>query len=251
MLKHINLFEKGHPEQPERIRSIYKMHQDYKLLERMLCLPSRRATPEEVSLVHSLSHVELIRKMGDKKQKKHLTKADRNVEDEDYNHLLKMSTNYNSVYFHPNTYESATMATGCALQVVDSVLKGESRCGVCIVRPPGHHAESSEPHGFCIFNNVAIAARYAINRYHLQRVLIIDWDVHHGNGTQHIFDSTPEVLYMSLHRYDNGSFFPKGKDGNYDMIGKGKGAGYNVNIPWNRVGYIYNYSYNPFKFIIS
>lgn len=242
MMKHVNLFEKGHPEQPERIRSIYHMHQEYALLTRMQRLSSRRATPEEVKLVHSATHVNLIRKLGHSRQKstnqvKSSSKGEEEKEGEVEGdlHLHEMGTNYNSVYFHPSTYESATMATGCVLQVVDSVLKGESRSGVCIVRPPGHHAEASEPHGFCIFNNIAIAARYAIERYHLERILIVDWDVHHGNGTQHIFDSTSQVLYMSLHRYDNGSFFPKGKDGNYDMVGKGDGVGYNVNIPWNKV----------------
>lgn len=238
MLKHLNLFDQSHPEQPERIHGILKMHQDYKLVERMLHLPARYATAEEVSLVHGSSHVELIRSLGKSKPSKNGARTGKKSSaDEENKELLEMGSKYNSVYFHPCTYESATMATGCVLQVVDSVLKGKSRSGVCIVRPPGHHAEPLEPHGFCIFNNIAIAARYAIERYHLQRVLIVDWDVHHGNGTQHIFDSTPQVLYMSLHRYDNGHFFPKSKDANFDVVGKGEGMGYNVNIPWNKVSH--------------
>lgn len=116
------------------------------------------------------------------------------------------------------------------------MLNEGSRSGVCIVRPPGHHAESDLPHGFCIFNNVAIAAQYAISSHDLKRILIVDWDVHHGNGTQHIFENNPRVLYVSLHRYDNGMFFPRSEDANYTVVGSGAGEGFNVNIPWNKKG---------------
>lgn len=217
MLQHSNTYEQGHPEQPERIRKIYEMHDEYKLFERMQQLSSRSATTDEICLAHTRAHVNLIRRIGDKGE------------------LQDIGAKYNSVYFHPKTFDCATLAAGSVLQVIDKVLKGEARCGVCIVRPPGHHAESDEPHGFCIFNNVAIAALYAIRDHGLKRVLIVDWDVHHGNGTQHIFESNPNVLYISVHRYDNGSFFPKGKDGDYDVVGKGPGVGFNVNIPWNKV----------------
>uniref|UniRef100_A0A182T2E2 Histone deacetylase n=1 Tax=Anopheles maculatus TaxID=74869 RepID=A0A182T2E2_9DIPT len=104
------------------------------------------------------------------------------------------------------------------------------------VRPPGHHAEPDTPHGFCIFNNIAVAARAAVEHFGLRRVLIVDWDVHHGNGTQHIFEQDPRVLYISVHRYDNGSFFPNSTDANYTVVGSGQGEGFNVNIPWNRKG---------------
>uniref|UniRef100_A0A1B0FAE5 Protein deacetylase HDAC6 n=1 Tax=Glossina morsitans morsitans TaxID=37546 RepID=A0A1B0FAE5_GLOMM len=218
MLQHSNTYEQGHPEQPERIRKIYEMHDEYKLFERMQQLSSRSATTDEICLAHTRAHVNLIRRIGDRGE------------------LQDIGAKYNSVYFHPKTFDCATLAAGSVLQVIDKVLKGEARCGVCIVRPPGHHAESDEPHGFCIFNNVAIAALYAIRDHGLKRVLIVDWDVHHGNGTQHIFESNPNVLYISVHRYDNGSFFPKGKDGDYDVVGKGPGVGFNVNIPWNKKG---------------
>jgi len=104
---------------------------------------------------------------------------------------------------------------------------------MAVVRPPGHHAEKDTPSGFCLINNVALAASYAVNILGLERVLVLDWDVHHGNGTQHMFYSNKEVLYMSLHRYDNAEFFPQSKDANYDMVGDGPGKGFNVNIPWN------------------
>uniref|UniRef100_A0A1B0FCJ5 Histone deacetylase n=1 Tax=Glossina morsitans morsitans TaxID=37546 RepID=A0A1B0FCJ5_GLOMM len=218
MLQHENPHKQGHPEQPKRIRKIFEMHGEYKLLERMKRLPSRFATIDEICLVHTRAHVNLMRRIcGEDK-------------------LQDVGAKYNSVYFHPKTFDCASLAAGSVLQVVDKVLEGGARSGVCIIRPPGHHAESNEPHGFCIFNNVAIAALYAIRDHGLKRVLIVDWDVHHGNGTQHIFESNPNVLFISVHRYDNGAFFPKSKDGDFDAVGKGAGIGFNVNIPWNKKG---------------
>lgn len=211
------MYEPGHPEHPDRIRKIYDMHKEYKLLQRMHRLLIRYATTNEICLVHTRAHVNLIRRIADKAE------------------LNNISSNYNSVYFHPKTFDCATLAAGCVLQIVDHVVGGLARSGVCIVRPPGHHAEIDLPHGFCIFNNVAIAAQYALSEHNLKRVLIVDWDVHHGNGTQHIFESNPSVLYISIHRYDNGTFFPKGKDGNFNAVGTGAGIGFNVNIPWNKV----------------
>ncbi|XP_065072844.1 histone deacetylase 6 isoform X1 [Ochlerotatus camptorhynchus] len=218
LLEHRNIHEDLHPEQPQRIAKIYARHEEYKLLTRMKRLKPRHATTDELCLVHSRQHVNVIR---------------RTVEREE---MKQVADQFNSVYFHPKTFECATMAAGSVLQVVDEVLNGQSRSGVCIVRPPGHHAESDMPHGFCIFNNVAIAAQYAIRDHGLKRVLIVDWDVHHGNGTQHIFENDPKVLYMSVHRYDNGTFFPKNRDANFDVVGAGSGEGFNVNIPWNKKG---------------
>ncbi|XP_058444498.1 histone deacetylase 6 isoform X2 [Malaya genurostris] len=218
LLEHRNLHEDLHPEQPQRIAKIYQRHEEYRLLARMKQLKSRHATTDELCLVHSRQHVNLVR---------------RTVEREE---MKQVADKFNSVYFHPKTFECATLAAGSVLQVVDEVLNGLSRSGVCIVRPPGHHAESDLPHGFCIFNNVAIAAQYAIRDHGLKRVLIVDWDVHHGNGTQHIFESNPKVLYVSVHRYDNGTFFPKSRDANFDVVGSGAGEGFNVNVPWNKKG---------------
>lgn len=217
LLEHQNLFE-IHPEQPDRILKIRIRHNEFKLLERMKQLKSRPATVNELTLVHSKEHVNLMKKIVKHKD------------------LEEAGKQYDSIYFHEKTYECALLAAGSVLQVVDEVLNGDSRNGICIVRPPGHHAESDCPHGFCIFNNVAIAAQYAITSHNLKRVLIVDWDVHHGNGTQHIFENNSNVLYISLHRYDNGHFFPKSSDADYDCVGSGAGEGFNVNIPWNRWG---------------
>ncbi|XP_052850338.1 histone deacetylase 6 isoform X2 [Drosophila gunungcola] len=220
MLLHCNLHDTGHPEQPSRIKHIHRMHDEYGLLPRMKQLAARAATTDEVCLAHTRAHVNSVRRLLER----------------DPEELHQVAGGYNSVYLHPSTFDCATLAAGAVLQAVDSVLRGESRSGICNVRPPGHHAEQDQPHGFCIFNNVAIAAQYAIRDFGLERVLIVDWDVHHGNGTQHIFEANRKVLYISLHRYEHGSFFPKGPDGDYDVVGKGSGRGFNVNIPWNKKG---------------
>lgn len=184
----------------------------------MKLISSRIATEEELALVHTESHISLMKEIVDRKD------------------LAAAGDSYNSIYFHPKTFESATYAAGSVLQVVDEVLNGRSRSGICVVRPPGHHSETDEPHGFCIFNNVSVAAQYAVKNHGLKRVLIVDWDIHFGNGTQHIFENDPQVLYISIHRYDHGSFFPRNKDADYDAVGSGVGRGFNVNIPWNKKG---------------
>jgi histone deacetylase 6 len=150
-----------------------------------------------------------------------------NMEDRD-----EMAEGYNSIYLNEFSFECGLLSGGAVLSTVDRVM-ADCRSGIAIVRPPGHHAEQDEAHGFCVFNNVAVAAQYAISVHGLSRVLILDWDVHHGNGIQHMFYNTNQVLYISLHRYDNGFFFPCSEDADADKVGEGAGKGFNVNIPWN------------------
>lgn len=191
---------------------------DYSLLDRMRRLESRKATEEELLLVHDLRHIERMRDVVNE------------------SNLYEASKAYESVYFHQSTYECALLSAGSVLQTVDEVLNEQSRSAVGIVRPPGHHAECDRPNGFCIFNNIAIAARYATEFHGLDRVLILDWDVHHGQGIQNIFIDDPKVLYISIHRFDNGAFYPYGHNGDYNQVGEGAGRGFNVNIPWNSAG---------------
>ncbi|KAG5329379.1 HDAC6 deacetylase, partial [Acromyrmex heyeri] len=183
-------------------------------------LEGRNATIEELSLIHAIDHIDDIKRTSTLKLKE----------------LQKQASDYNSVYLHFETWSSACISAGSLLQVVDAVLNGECQSGVAIVRPPGHHAEKDIACGFCIFNNVAVAAMYAVQFYHVKRVLIVDWDVHHGNGTQSIFEEDPKILYISVHRYDNGTFFPNSKLANYTSTGLNAGEGFNVNIPWNKKG---------------
>jgi acetoin utilization deacetylase AcuC-like enzyme len=126
----------------------------------------------------------------------------------------------------PASWSAALAAIGCALDAVDGVLEGTHEAAFCPVRPPGHHATRDTPMGFCLFNNVAIAARHALEHASVDRVLIIDWDVHHGNGTQDIFYGDPDVFYLSMHQHP---FYPG--TGDADERGEGPGAGTTLNVP--------------------
>jgi acetoin utilization deacetylase AcuC-like enzyme len=124
------------------------------------------------------------------------------------------------------SYDVAASAAGAAVAAVDAVLERPRRRAVCLVRPPGHHATREGPMGFCLFNNVALAAQRAITQHKLDRILIVDWDVHHGNGTQDIFYTDPRVMFFSIHRYP---FYPG--TGAADEIGAGPGLGFTRNEP--------------------
>jgi acetoin utilization deacetylase AcuC-like enzyme len=125
-----------------------------------------------------------------------------------------------------DSYDVALLAAGSMIQAVDNVFTGDSINAMVLTRPPGHHAERGQAMGFCLFNNVAIAARYAQKKYEIEKVSIIDFDVHHGNGTQHIFESDPSVMYVSSHQYP---FYPG--TGTSDEIGIGSGKGATINYP--------------------
>jgi len=127
-----------------------------------------------------------------------------------------------------DSYDVARKAAGGLLEIADHLMTGEIDNGFAMTRPPGHHAEANYAMGFCLFNNVAIAARYLQERYQLERILIMDWDVHHGNGTQHIFEEDPTVFYVSLHQFPH---YPG--TGARAEAGRGKGEGTTLNCPMN------------------
>ncbi|XP_057693818.1 polyamine deacetylase HDAC10 isoform X1 [Corythoichthys intestinalis] len=207
-------------ERPERLTASHEALLKSGLATRCVSIPVRQATDAEILLIHSEEYLEAVKKTP------HMTLQD----------LQVFTQHYGAVYFHPNSYHCATLAVGAALQLVDGVLTGTVRNGIALVRPPGHHSMRSAASGFCVFNNVAIAAKYAQQKYGVQRVLIVDWDIHHGQGVQYAFEDDPNVLYFSWHRYEHQKFWPELRESDYDSVGKDKGAGFNINVPWNKVG---------------
>ncbi|XP_042103875.1 polyamine deacetylase HDAC10 isoform X7 [Ovis aries] len=205
---------------PERLTTALERLQQRGLEQRCLRLVAREASEAELGLVHSPEYVALLRG----------TQALGTRE------LQALSKQYDAVYLHPSTFHCARLAAGAALQLVDAVLTGAVRNGLALVRPPGHHSQRATANGFCVFNNVAIAAKHAQQKHGLHRILIVDWDIHHGQGIQYIFEDDPSVLYFSWHRYEHGHFWPCLRESDADAVGRGRGLGFTVNLPWNQVG---------------
>ncbi|KIM64995.1 hypothetical protein SCLCIDRAFT_113779 [Scleroderma citrinum Foug A] len=220
MLLHSSLH--GHPEQPERISRIRKAIQDAKLLSKMKQIPIRPVYRGEALLVHTQEHwdkVLAIQAMTEQEI----------IDSESYYESL-------SLYVMNGTTRAARLSCGGAIEACLTVAQGRLQKTLAIVRPPGHHAEPDEHMGFCFFNNVAVAAKVVQLQSSIKRILILDWDVHHGNGTQRAFNDDPSVLYVSLHRYERGQFYPCGPFGGLESCGEGPGLGYSVNIPWPTKG---------------
>lgn len=152
--------------------------------------------------------------------------------------LAEKGTQFDSMYFSSLSWLCATLAAGGAIEATKAVVAGLVRNSIAIIRPPGHHAEHNAPSGFCFFNNVPIAAKVAQKDFPdtCRKVLILDWDVHHGNGVQQAFYEDPNVLYISLHVYMDASFYPGTDYGDHLHCGSGLGLGRNVNIPWPTQG---------------
>jgi acetoin utilization deacetylase AcuC-like enzyme len=195
----------GHPERPERLRSITSHLKEAGLWQRFQHLAIHPASEEWVLSVHTEDHLKLVR--GSRQN-------GARVLDGGDTHVC------------PASYDAAMLAVGGVLAGVDAVMQGVTKQVFCAVRPPGHHAERNVVMGFCLFNNVAIAARYAQRAHQTERVAIIDWDVHHGNGTQDIFYADKSVLYISTHQYP---YYPG--TGSEAERGSGEGLGYTLNIP--------------------
>lgn len=194
----------NHPEHPGRVRAILAHLQATGLLHQLTPVPEREADAADLCLVHHPSLIELIRRAE---------AAGGTWLDPD-------------TAVVPGSFTAAARAAGGALQAVDMVLDGAVDAAFCIDRPPGHHATADRAMGFCLFNQVAIAAHHALRRRGLRRVAIVDYDVHHGNGTQEIFWADAAVLYASLHEYP---FYPG--TGHWRDIGEGAGRGTTLNLP--------------------
>ena len=191
-----------HPERPERFDAAFDALEGLSLLP----IQPRVATEDEVSLCHPMSYVRL-------------------VEREVMTGFHELSTG--DTVISARSLDAALRATGAALNAVDAVFDKKAKNAFCIVRPPGHHATPTKGMGFCLFNNIAIAARYAQRKYGVERVLIADWDVHHGNGTQDIFYADGSVFFFSTHQHP---WYPG--TGAPDETGEGAGAGLTMNCPF-------------------
>ncbi|MGB7297276.1 MAG: histone deacetylase [Candidatus Aminicenantales bacterium] len=193
-----------HPESPQRIIAIYEMLEEEKIFTSFPIISPRPATQEEVALIHTREYIERIKETAGRERV-----------------FLDPDTSTS-----PRSYEVALLAVGGLLEATDRVMEGKIQNGFALVRPPGHHAEAAQARGFCIFNNIAVAAQYLINKWKLRRILIVDWDLHHGNGTQNSFYSRSDVLYFSTHQFPH---YPG--TGHWSEVGRGKGEGLTVNVP--------------------
>jgi acetoin utilization deacetylase AcuC-like enzyme len=192
----------SHPERPERFDAILDGLKAFSLP----LVASRAASEDELALCHTGEYIRVVQQEIEA-GRPHLPTGDTDIT--------------------PGSWDAALHAAGGVLNAVDAVLSGQARNAFCAVRPPGHHATSDRGMGFCIFNNVALAARYAQRRHGVERVLIVDWDVHHGNGTQEIFYRDPSVFFFSTHQW---LLYPG--TGRADETGDGPGAGTTMNFPF-------------------
>ncbi|XP_077369839.1 histone deacetylase 4-like [Festucalex cinctus] len=213
----------SHPEHAGRIQSIWSRLQETGLRAQCECIRGRKATLEELQTVHSEAHV-LLYGTNPLRQKLDCSITPMFVRLPCGGVGVDSDTIWNEVH----SSSAARLAVGSVVELVFKVATGELKNGFAVVRPPGHHAEESTPMGFCYFNSVAIAAKLLQQRLNINRILIVDWDVHHGNGTQQAFYDDPNVLYLSIHRYDDGNFFPG--SGAPEEVGSGPGVGFNVNV---------------------
>ncbi|ELV11238.1 Histone deacetylase 5 [Tupaia chinensis] len=221
-----------HPEHAGRIQSIWSRLQETGLLSKCERIRGRKATLDEIQTVHSEYHTLLYGTSPLNRQKLDSKKLLGPISQKMYAMLPcgGIGVDSDTVWNEMHSSSAVRMAVGCLVELAFKVAAGELKNGFAIIRPPGHHAEESTAMGFCFFNSVAITAKLLQQKLNVGKVLIVDWDIHHGNGTQQAFYNDPSVLYISLHRYDNGNFFPG--SGAPEEVGGGPGIGYNVNVAW-------------------
>lgn len=196
-----------HPEVPERLNAIYQGISQAGLLDKLTLIRARRADLKWITAVHDSDYIDRFNDT---------CLSGKKVFDHPDNQMCSQ------------TYETACLAVGGILDAVDRVMNGILDNVFCAVRPPGHHAEAGAAMGFCYFNNVAIAARYLQNHWNIKKVGIIDFDVHHGNGTQHIFEQDPTVFYYSIHQHPSFAYPGTGREFEY---GTAAGSGFTKNSP--------------------
>jgi acetoin utilization deacetylase AcuC-like enzyme len=195
----------SHPEHAGRIEAIWQLFETSGILSRLMPITPAPATPEQIARVHLPRYVDFLRQSADRG-----------------GGMLDPDT-----YLLPVSFEVACLAAGGLVAAVDAVVAGQADNGLVVVRPPGHHATPSRAMGFCLLNNVAIAARHAqAGETAIKKVMIVDYDVHHGNGTQDVFYDDPDVLYVSTHQYPH---YPG--TGALTDIGEGAGRGATINMP--------------------
>jgi histone deacetylase 4/5 len=196
-----------HPEHPGRLSAMWKRLTDDGLVERCRRVPAREATSDELLAIHTPAHVARV----DSTASRAFAQLDADT------------------YTSRESAHVARLAAGGLIDLVDLVADGELSNGFALLRPPGHHAEGDRAMGFCLFNNVAVAAEVArrSRQSQVRRVAIVDWDLHHGNGTQHTFEEEPDVLYFSTHQYP---FYPG--TGAIRDVGRGAARGRTVNVAW-------------------
>ncbi len=193
-----------HPESPERLAAVYEMLDNPHMSWKYESIDPREASHEEIAYVHTLPYI----------------------------HEIACTAGKDCVFLDsdtiagPETYEIAKLAAGGLMNAIDAVMAKEVDNAFAFVRPPGHHAGEGNSAGFCVFNNVAIGAMHAMKKHGMKKILIVDWDLHHGNGTQKTFYSDRRVLYFSTHQYP---FYPG--TGGLQEIGEGQALGYTVNVP--------------------
>ncbi|KAL4782762.1 hypothetical protein BJX76DRAFT_277708 [Aspergillus varians] len=222
-----------HPEDPRRIYYIFKelcragLVDDVESTRPLVARPlkridARNATEEEISAVHTAAHYAFVESTKD-------------MSDEE---LIALEHTRDSIYFNKLTFASSLLSVGGAIETCLAVATRKVKNAIAVIRPPGHHAEHDKTMGFCLFNNVSVAARACQKQLgdSCRKIMILDWDVHHGNGIQKAFYDDPNVLYISLHVYQDGKFYPGEKAGDWDSCGTGAGVGRNVNIPWPSQG---------------
>ncbi|UCE41123.1 MAG: histone deacetylase [Candidatus Aminicenantes bacterium] len=193
----------SHVETPQRLEVIYRMI-DEKISFSLDKIEPRLATKEELALIHTTHYIDMVKSTAGKEHVQ-----------------LDPDTSTSA-----KSWEVACLAAGGVINAVDSIMEGKIQNGFALVRPPGHHAEASRAMGFCLFNNIGIGAAHLIQKHGLKRILVMDWDLHHGNGTQHSFYESAQVLYFSTHQFPH---YPG--TGHWNEVGEGKGEGFTVNIP--------------------